>query len=93
MLIDISKGWKHREGFSSDGNVIPFDADDIDLPADLLRRKNRNYNTALGIYGSYYDGVAAEFYKVLPRVDKCEKIMLEVEGAAQFADVVLNGVT
>ena len=93
MLIDISKGWKYREGFSSDGNVIPFDADDIDLPADLLRRKNRNYNTALGIYGSYYDGVAAEFYKVLPRVDKCEKIMLEVEGAAQFADVVLNGVT
>ena len=91
MLINISKGWKYFDGAESDDNVIPADASSIDLPADLLRRKNRNYNAPMGISGSYYDGAAAVFYKILPRLEKCKRITLEVEGVNRFADVIMGG--
>ena len=42
MQIDLLSGWKYREGIDGEEYGIPDDAVDIDLPADLLRRKNRN---------------------------------------------------
>lgn len=91
MRTDISDNWKYSENSQAVGWEIPDDATDVDLPVDLLRRKNRNYHAALGQYGSYYDPVAASFYRVLPTLEKCEWIVLEVEGVAQFADVYVNG--
>ncbi|MDE6398440.1 MAG: DUF4982 domain-containing protein [Clostridiales bacterium] len=91
-MTDISKSWKYIESVESDEAGIPAQAADIDLPADLLRGKNRNYRAALGKYGSYYDPVAATFYRTLPRIQKAARIVLEVEGVCQFADVCVNGV-
>ncbi len=91
MQIDLLSGWKYREGIDGEEYGIPDDAVDIDLPADLLRRKNRNYNTAMGKYGSYYDSVAAVFYRYLPTLGKCKRITLELEGVCQFADVFVCG--
>lgn len=88
-MTDISKSWKYIEGVESDGTA---QAADIDLPVDLLRGKNRNYRAALGKYGSYYDPVAATFYRTLPRVGKAARLVLEVEGVCQFADVCVNGI-
>ena len=92
MRIDISNSWKYVDGTVCDEIGIPAEAVDVDLPLDLLRRKNRNYNTALGKYGSYYDAVSATFYRVLPQLNKNEWIILEAEGVNQFADVSINGV-
>ncbi|MDE7158358.1 MAG: hypothetical protein K2N74_02185, partial [Clostridiales bacterium] len=66
MQIDLHESWKYIECADGEEYGIPDEAVDIDLPADLLRRKNRNYNTAMGKYGSYYDSVAADFYRYLP---------------------------
>ena len=93
MRIDISNGWKYVDGTVCDEIGIPPEAEEVDLPLDLLRRKNRNYNTALGQYGSYYDAVAATFYRALPHVDRNEWLILEVEGVNQFADLSINGET
>lgn len=92
MIIDIGKSWKYTETVASDEIGIPPEAIDVDLPVDLLRGKSRNYHSALGEHGSFYDGVAAIFYKQLPRVDKFSRIVLEIEGVNQFADVYLGGV-
>lgn len=92
MQIDISNGWKYTEGTESDENGIPREAVEVDLPVDLLRFKNRNYNTALGIYGSYYDPVAAAFFRKLPSLHGCSSVILEIEGVNQYADVYLGGV-
>lgn len=93
MQTDISNGWKYVEGSEREVFGIPSQAVEVNLPVDLLRRKGRNYNAALGKYGSYYDATAATFYRVLPRVAAAAHIVLEVEGVCQFADVCLNGVT
>lgn len=92
MRTDISNTWKYVESAVNEYIGIPAEAIDVDLPVDLLRRKNRNYNTALGKYGSYYDSAAATFYRVLPKLEKSEWIILEVEGVNRFADVCINGV-
>lgn len=91
MFTDISTGWKYAEGAVSDAVGIPESATDVDLPVDLLRYKNRNYHAALGAYGSYYDAVSAVFFRYLPRLQKCARIVLEIEGVCGFADVRLNG--
>ncbi len=90
MCTDISKSWKYVEYADNAQSGVPADASDVDFPIDLLRYKNRNYDSALGIYGSYYDSVAATFYKVLPTVQKSEWVVLEVEGVCQIADVYVN---
>lgn len=94
MCKDISSGWKYVEyATNNDETGIPDDAADIDLPADILRRKNRNYTSAMGEYCGYYDGTAVTFYKQLPRLDKHEWIVLEIEGVSGYADVYINGVS
>ncbi|MCI8413711.1 MAG: glycoside hydrolase family 2 protein [Clostridia bacterium] len=93
MVIDIGKGWKYIERVAKDETGIPAEAENVDLPLDLLRRKNRNYHTPLGEYGSYYDAVAVTLYKKLPTLEKSEWIVLELEGVDQIADVYINGIT
>ena len=87
MCLDLNKNWKCITAGHADVNS---EATDVDLPIDLLRAKNRNYNTPLGEYGSYYDAAAATFYRSLPHLDKCEWAVLEIEGVNQFADVFVN---
>lgn len=91
MQTDIGKNWKYVEG-CEDVASVPAGAEEVDFPIDLLRRKNRNYKAALGRSGSYYDPIAATFYKVLPRLNKTEWIVLVFDGVCGQADVCLNGI-
>lgn len=88
MRIDISDGWKCVDGAFCDADG-EYEA--VDLPLDLLRRRNRNYKVTFGKYGSYYDSVSAVFGRNLPAFGKGDRVVLEVEGVCQFADVIING--
>lgn len=92
MYTDISKSWKYVEYAAPDEANPPADAAVVDLPVDLLRYRSRDYNSAMGEYGSYYSAAVATFYKTLPQLNKSEWILLEIEGVCQQADVYLNGI-
>lgn len=86
--VNLNKNWRMYKisALSED------DAENFDLPIDVLTSLPRNYEADGGAHNSYYDSAARDFVKVLPALKKSRHIYIELDGVCGVCDIYINDV-